>query len=419
MRKLLRLGTIAFVIAKALLRYGIRKFLFLKGVSLAAELRKACEELGTTFIKFGQLIAMNPGIFSESFVEEFKKCLDNISPLPWKIVRQTMQEELGSHALDQFSMIDEQPLSSASIAQVHRATLQDGTLVAVKVQRPNIIGIINIDIEALYLFFTIVLRLFPSLKPTNPLGLIRKFDEKIHEELDFLMEGKNCERFAKIFENDTEVIVPRVFWDLTNARVLTIEFIDGLKISEIGRLKERGVDFARTARIGMRVLLRSAFGKGFFHGDMHAANIIVMADGELGVIDFGLMETIENGLKKEVLTLLHAVYHNDFNGAAVMMKEISRPENDVDELFYEDVRTVGEKYLRKSLAGKNWREFITETVAKANKYHLRLPLTLVLLIKQLLYLDGLGRMMDINYDLLQNGAFFSEYFRLLLQSNEQ
>ena len=419
MRKLLRIGKIAAVVGTSLVRFAVKKMLFMKGATLAAELRRGCEKLGTTFIKFGQLIGMNPGIFPESFVEEFKKCLDHISPLPWATIQKRVQEELGNHVFDYLADIDQQPLSSASIAQVHRAALQDGTQVVIKVQRPHIAEIIQVDIEVLTLFFTMLLKLFPSLKPANPLGLIKKFDEKIHDELDFVQEGKNCERFAKIFENEAEVVVPGVFWDLTTAHVLTIEYIDGIKITEMDRLKERKVDFSRTARIGMKVLLRSAFGKGFFHADMHAANIIVMAGGELGFVDFGLMETMEKNLKKNVLTLLHAVYRSDFNGAAIMMKEISRPENDVDENFYEDVREVGEKYLCNSLAGKNWKEFITETLAKANKYRMRLPLALVLLIKQLLYLDGLGRMMDLNHDLLQNGAFFSEYFGLLLQGNEQ
>lgn len=419
MKTLARMSAIAAVLGACLFRTGCAR-LFVPGrASLSRELRQGFEDLGTTFIKFGQLVSMNPGIFPASFVEEFKKCLDNVRPLPWAVIQQILETELGSQVFSRFASIDRQPLSSASIAQVHRARLKDGTEVVLKVQRPGIVDIIRVDIRVLVLLFRLMLMIVPSLKPANPLGLIQKFDEKIHEELDFIQEGKNCERFAEIFDRDDDIIVPRVFWNLTTRRVLAMEYVEGIKITETERLLEAGIDLSRAARTGMKVLVKSAFGSGFFHGDMHAANIIVQSNGTLGFVDFGLMETLTSDLRNKVITLLTAVYRNDFTSAGMMMEEISAPDNDIDERFYDDVREVGNRYLSRSLAGRNWREFITETLHQAHRYHLRLPLTLILLLKQLLYLDGLGRMMDVNNDLLQNGAFFSEYFALLLQCKEQ
>ncbi len=405
-RKTLRVIQIFFVFLKQIAYYLTDKLSLSPKASFFRRIRLAFEGLGPTFIKFGQLISMNPGIFPKELVEEFKKCQDAVPPFPFEEVKEILKAELGKAGEKEFSTLGSQPIAAASIAQVHGATLKDGTEVVVKIQRPGIKEIIDLDIEIMYLLAKSWVRIWPKFRAANPSGLVKNFADTIHQELDFVKEGEHTEKFAELFKDDEEILVPKVYWKLTTGKVLTLERLFGIRINEVEELKEAGVNLANIARIGMEVLIKSAFKHGFFHGDMHAGNVIISPQERYGLIDFGIVGRLNGSLREDILTLLYSIYREDFQEASRVLRKILQGEHVSMEEFIKDVERVGRRYLVRTLKESNWMKFLSETLDATNKYRLKLPFALVLIFKQLLYLDGLGRMMDPNYDLLKDGRLF-------------
>jgi ubiquinone biosynthesis protein len=377
-------------------------------------LRLSFEELGPTFIKLGQLISMNPGIFPKSIIDEFTNCQDSMPPFSKEEAKEIIREEFRDKAPDILSNFEDEPLAAASIAQVHGAVLPNGENVVIKIQRRNIRKIVDIDISLLLLICKFIMAIYPRVRGANPLGIIKNFKELIHLELDFIKEGKNLERFSEIFYDDEAIVIPKIYWEYTTQKVLTIERFYGIKINSYMELKNSNMDLKKIARTGMKALIKTAFGHGFFHGDMHAGNVIILPDERYGVFDFGIVGSLDKEMRKQILTLLYSIYSNNFRAAGFILKDLLSGENVLLEQFLDDAERVGKEYLTTTLSGKKWMRFLAETLDSANKYHLKLPFPLILIFKQLLYLDGLGRMVDPDYDLLEDGqAYTSQFLRYM------
>lgn len=259
------------------------------------KLRLVCEELGPSFVKFGQILSNRPDLLPIELVKEFEKLQDNVPPVAPDVARSVVESELNKSVEVLFASFEPEPFASASIAQVHKAVLKSGEKVAIKVQRPGIQEIIVEDIRVMYTLAAIFERRIPSLKAFDPQGLVAHFEESILKELDFIHESINLQRFyanVQADKHDVGVKCPRVHQEFTTKKVLTLEFVNGTKVSNYDKLLEVGHDRKKIAEKLATSYIKQIFEYGFFHADLHPGNILVMASGDICLLDFGLMGSI-------------------------------------------------------------------------------------------------------------------------------
>ncbi|RYZ71777.1 MAG: AarF/ABC1/UbiB kinase family protein, partial [Proteobacteria bacterium] len=249
----------------------------------------AFEELGPTFVKLGQVLATRPDLIPVEFVEEFKKLHDQVSPLPFSEIKRVLESQYGSTLDEIFAEINPVPLGSASIAQVHRAKLRDGSDVVVKVQRPGIERIIADDISILYYLAELLQKYVKETRIFNPIGIVDEFFRTLELETNFVIEANNIRRFIENFKDDTEVKIPHVYIELTGPRVLVLEFLKGIPLSQAAALEQEGVDRQTVMKAGLRAYFKQVFKDGLFHGDLHAGNLFILPGSRIGLIDFGIV----------------------------------------------------------------------------------------------------------------------------------
>lgn len=259
------------------------------------KMRLVCEELGPTFVKFGQILSNRPDILPAELVREFEKLQDNVPPVPAKVAKDVLESELKKSVEILFTSFEPEAFASASMAQVHKAQLRTGELVAVKIQRPNIRQVIIEDIRVMYTLAGILERRIPSLKAFDLNGLVSNFEDGILKEMDFIHESINIQRFYANLEEDKKEIgtsCPRVYQEYTTDKILTMEFVKGTKVSDFDELLARGHDRKEVAKKLAVSYVKQVFEYGFFHADLHPGNILVMHNGTLCFLDFGLMGSI-------------------------------------------------------------------------------------------------------------------------------
>src|ERR1051326_115929 len=255
------------------------------------KMRLVCEELGPTFVKFGQIMSNRPDILPEALIRELEKLQDSVPPISGSSAKQVVKEELKKNPDDLFLMFEEKAFASASMAQVHRATLKTGQKIVLKIQRPGIKEIIESDIKVMLYVAEIFSKRIPSLKSFDPIGLVRNFERSVMEELDFIHESINIQRFHNNFQEDEserEIIhSPKVFSEYTTSKVLTMEFIDGIKISDHQKLLQHGLDKNIIAKRLAISYLKQVFEYGFFHADPHPGNLFVLPNNVICYLDYG------------------------------------------------------------------------------------------------------------------------------------
>jgi ubiquinone biosynthesis protein len=259
------------------------------------KMRLLCEELGPTFVKFGQILSNRPDLLPAELVKEFAKLQDNVPPFSGKIARNVLEAELKKSTDVLFTSFEPEPFAAASMAQVHKAIMDNGDKLAIKIQRPGIEQIIIEDIKVMYTLAGIFERRVPSIKAFDPQGLVRHFEESILKEMDFIHESINLQRFYTNIENDPTdngSRCPKVYQELTTKKILAMEFVQGTKVSNYAKLESKGHDRKEIANKLAVSYIKQVFEYGFFHADLHPGNILVMANGELCFLDFGLMGSI-------------------------------------------------------------------------------------------------------------------------------
>ena len=266
--------------------------------------RLALEELGPTFIKFGQILSTRPDVVPHDFVVEFLKLQDSVSPFPFKDVIKVIGAEFHRPYTELFSSIEEAPVAAASIAQVHRALTRDGIEVVVKVQRPGIEATIETDIAILGYLARIALKYIPEAKLYDPEGMVDEFSRVIKREMDFTLEASYMGKFRENFAGDSRVMVPKVFWESTSRHVLTMERVHGIKVDKVGRLREAGIDTEAVAHLIADVFFKQVFEFGLFHGDLHSGNIFVVSQGQIAFVDFGIVGRIDASMKQNLADIL-------------------------------------------------------------------------------------------------------------------
>jgi predicted unusual protein kinase regulating ubiquinone biosynthesis (AarF/ABC1/UbiB family) len=359
-----------------------------------AAVRRAFEDLGPTYVKLGQLVASSEGLFPEAYCQEFRKCLDRVRPFPFAEVERTLRDELGRDPREVFDAIDPRPLASASIAQVHAARLRDGREVVIKVQRPKIGEIVEADLRVLRLA-AFGLTLAPASRAmaelANPRGVVEDFACNIREELDFRREASNMAEFNRIMtgRGQDRVAAPRSFDDLSTRRVLVMERFFGHRVDDVEKIRESKVDAEERLLVGMRAWFQCMLLHGFFHGDVHAGNLMVLDDGRIGFLDFGIVGRMDRARRDQVADYLVAFATGDFAKLAevmIAMGSVERGRVDLTALAA-DLAATYEPILTNELSPAKYADIIPAILRTGVRHGMRMPRDFVLVVKQMLYFD--------------------------------
>ena len=363
--------------------------------------REAFEELGPTYIKLGQLVASSHGMFPEAYCQEFRKCLDRVKPFSYEDVHRTIRGELGRDPAEVFASIDPTPLASASIAQVHAARLRDGQDVVIKVQRPGIGGTVQADLR--------VLRLLAHAGShvkhgdlANPVAIVEDFEAHIRAELDFALEASNMREFNRIMltEGQTRVAAPRVVDGLTTRRVLVMERFHGHRVDDMAKVKAADFDVEERLLLGMRAWFQCLILHGFFHGDVHAGNLMALDDGRIGFLDFGIVGRFTPERRRQVTDYLLAFAIGDFDKLAqtmVAMGSVDPSGVDMGAMSA-SLREAYEPVLTNEASPAKYADIIPTILRTGVKHGMRLPRDFVLVAKQMLYFDRYAKLLapDLN-----------------------
>ncbi len=375
-------------------------------VALARALRKSFVELGPTFIKLGQLVASSPGIFPAALCDEFRQLLDDVPPEKPSTVRKVVEEGLGAPMSRLFSSFDEIPRAAASIAQVHRARLHDGRIVAVKVRRPGLRGTIERDLRLLKLFALPLERAGSLGRTVSPVAIAEDFAIRLHQEMDLRIEARRMVEFGHNLHAggaNPRIHVPEPIDGMIAEAVLVMSFVDGDPIDVAAR-RLGGAAVFDVGMEAMRAWLELALRYGLFHGDVHAANIFVMPDGDITLLDFGIMGELEPELRHVLCQTLprairNAVLRGDARGVGAVLLEAGLSRGPVDEeALGRDVAAIVQQHLDRSLADISYPRLLIDVFSVALHHRLTLPREFILIARQLVLFEGYSRMVapDLN-----------------------
>ena len=354
--------------------------------------RIVLEELGASFVKLGQLLSLRPDLIPKEYCDEFRKLQDEVKPFPGKIARKIIEQELRAPIKDIFSEFDEIPVASASIAQVHRAKLKTGEEVAIKVQRPGIKEVFITDVDIMYRIAALFEKKIPS-DIIDPVDIVKEFERYTKDELDFVHEAKNISRFHRNFEKSRKIKIPRVFFEYTTSKVLTMEFIHGKKLFELKSISKKKKEAILKKTID--ALFQQIFEDGYFHADPHAGNIIVMKDGRIVLIDFGIVGYLDDDLRKKIYDLTSSILSKDLHGITESMAELGFVEDGHDLSSLEhDLRHGLSEYYGTTLKQINFSEVMHKIIDIARQHDIRFPSNFILLVKSLITIEGVAADLD-------------------------
>ena len=321
-----------------------------QGLSDAQRLRLAIEELGPSFIKVGQLLSTRPDVLPEEFIIELLKLQDEVQPIPYASMVKVIEDEFKRPVRELFERIDERPIAAASIAQVHRAVLSTGAEVAVKVQRPDIEGVIETDISILKYLARLISRHMPESRLYDPKGMVEEFSRVIKRELDFTLEASYMEKFKDALKDDPRVKIPKVYWEMTGKRILTMEGITGIKVDNVERLRAEGINTRNVAYMIADVFFKQVFELGLFHGDLHSGNIFVISEDRFALVDFGIVGRIDKRMKRHLADILIGFATGDFESLAKVYTEMGiLPENIDRPAFEQEYYDAMQNYFGRPL----------------------------------------------------------------------
>jgi ubiquinone biosynthesis protein len=361
----------------------------------AEHVRMALEELGTTAIKLGQVLSTRPDLLPEDYIAELEKLRDRVARVPADDIIAIIERELPGGLAAAFASFDGEPLASASIGQVHGATMHDGTAVVVKVRKPGVLEQASVDLDVLLDLGKRANRAGVLDGAYDFEGLASEFGWTLRAELDYVREGRNADRLRAVLTDEPRAIVPRIHWDITTESVLVMDRVDGIPIDDVERLTASGIDCMALARANAEILMRQVFVAGFFHGDPHPGNFLVVPDGRIAILDFGMVGQLDDELRFTFLRFLAAVVDQDAAGIVDQLEHLGILRSPSDrEAVRRDIHHVLERYY--GLADDEFRltDYINDVLRVVQRYRLQLPAELALLLKTVGISEGLWRKLD-------------------------
>lgn len=370
---------------------GRRKDTFL---TAPERLRTVLEDLGPTYVKLGQLLSTRPDLLPADYIRELEKLQDSVPPFPFEDVQRVLEEE-GLRAEEVFSHFSEKPMASASIGQVHEAVLKTGEKVVVKVQRPGISRIIENDLEILYELVGVLEKRTSWGRLYQLSDILDEFANALRREMDFAQEGRNADKFRENFRGNGNVLIPKVYWEYTSRRVLVLEYIGGVKVSEFEQLVRAGFDLKQVANHIVEALFQQIYEHGFFHADPHPGNIAIAPGEKVVFYDFGQVGTVDEVLIERCMDLVMAMVRYDVNGVTRALLQIGIATRHVNrEELRRDVSRLQQKYYGMPLSRIQVGEALGELVQLSFKYQVRVPPELSLMVKMMMTIEGLLSRLD-------------------------
>ena len=377
-------------------------------------LRLALEELGTTFIKLGQILSTRADLLPPEYLVELTKLQDSAPPVAFEEIHEVLVTELGRPIEQLFAQFDPVPLAAASIGQAHAATLWDGTNVVVKVRRPGVVEQVNEDLEILKEFAATASRYWSFADRYDLTGLVEEFSQTLRSELDYIREGHNAERFAANFAIDPHVHVPRVFWEATTSRVLTLERICGVKINDLEALDEQRTDRRWLAQYATSVVLKMVCEDGFFHADPHPGNFFIEPNGSIGLIDFGMVGVLDEQTQEHLADLLISINRQDADGLVDVFLDLGVTRTRIDRASVRrDIDRLLSTYWGVPIGELKMTALLNDVYSVMRRHHLHLPSNLALLLKTVIMIEGLGVNLDPDFRLTNSLTPYTE--RLVLR----
>jgi len=369
----------------------------------AQRVRMVLEELGPTFIKLGQVLSTRPDLIPAEFVAELSRLQEHVPPFPFEQAREIIESELRRPLHEVFARFDETPLAAASIGQVHRATLREGDEVVVKVQRPGIRRIVEVDLEILLHLAVLLERHVEGAELHSPTRIVQEFSRVMEQELQYTVEASHLERFAMQFIDDRTIYVPKVYREATTSRVLTLEYVEGIRPNDLRALESAGLDRRIIARRGAELILKQIFIHGFFHADPHPGNIFILPGNVVCYLDFGMMGRLDLRTRELFADLVFAIAARDATAttAAILRlaerddsfePDLRQLERDVAELI--DIHVVSE------LKRLDFGRLLQQIVDLTRRHRIRIPPDLVVMGKCLTTVEGMGRVLDPEFDIV-------------------
>lgn len=384
-----------------------------EAMSHAERVRRLLEELGPTFVKLGQILSTRPDLVPAEYLQELPKLQDRVPPFSFAEVESILREELGAPLEHFFRTFEPEPLAAASIGQVHRAERITGEPVVVKVQRPAIPRMVEVDLEILLHLAGLAERHLEGWKVHRPSRIVEEFTRSLMLELDYRNEAAHLERFAWQFSADRRVYVPAVHRDLTTARVLTLEYVDGIKASEIDRLRDAGLDPPDVAGRCADLTMKQIMLDGFFHADPHPGNVFILRGGVVCFLDFGQMGRIDRELREGFVDLIAAIVGRDEERVAGALLELTDWEEEPERsLLVRDLGVFIDRHFYQPLRQLKLGHLLNQLLEIAGRHRLGISPELFLMIKALSNVEGLCRGLDPDFDMTSRAAPFLKRVKL-------
>jgi len=380
-----------------------------KGYPLEKRLRITLERLGPTFIKLGQMLSVRPDLIPKSYIKELEKLQDSVPSFPYEIVRKQIKKELGKDIEEIFKEFGKIPIASASISQVHKAILKDGSKVAVKIQRPEAKKLMNSDIDIMIYFAKLLEKHYPKINKYKPVKVVQEFASWTNKELSFVREAANAKLFLHNFKNSKTVKIPKIYEEYVTEKILILEFIDGIDMHNIKEIKRKKLNFDIIIKNSFDSVLTQVFMHGFFHADPHPGNMLVLKNNVIAFVDFGIVGHFDEKLKDTCINLFYGIIKNDLDMVVDSLMDLGIESENVnkEELKYE-ISLYIEPLQQSSLKDVKLSRILIEIMDIALKYGLKMPLPFVLFGKTIITLEGNALEFDSKFKIVEASRPFIE-----------
>jgi ubiquinone biosynthesis protein len=382
--------------------------------STGERIRLFLEELGPTFVKIGQVASTRYDVLPADIISELENLQDQASPFPFEMVQKILEDELGHPIADLFKEFNGEPLAAASIGQVHYAVLKTGEQVAIKIQRPNMRGTIETDLEILQDLALLAEQRLDWAAHYQISDIVDELAKSLLEELNYTIEGRNSEKIAKQFKDDAGIVIPKVFWEYTTKKVLTMEYVEGIKLNEAEKLNEAGNNPKELAKNVVNSILKQILVEGYFHGDPHPGNVLALPGDDIVFLDFGMVGRLSSEMKNNLASLVIALMRKKTDDVVKAIMHMGIVPEDIDVLALRaDVERLYEKYYDVALSTTSLAQVIGDLFSVAYRHHIRIPSDLTLLGKTLLTMEGMVVKLDPEISILKVAEPFGK--RLVLE----